>query len=734
MIRCRPCSDAPIERRCPVRDPLAPVIEGYDLSGIVNPYSFQCTPFYEEGDNGGTLMDGTTIHDILAAKIRLSWTLKALSAQQYADLSAALRSGSSPDTVDAYVFDPTNNIERLARFHITWPAFDFALNTGDFMAFAGSELVLEEANHLARFAFTPPQKTTYTRGETLNLAGLTVTQYDNDGNSTNITSQCDIRPANGTMLVSEGSIRITVALPGGLSDAYTFFIAITASEVLASDTWWTLYKNGFLDIYCTGDMPKGFFSSLSIFYDYRTQIKSVYIRDTVTSIRAYAFKECTNITSVMIPGSVVTIEKYAFSHCSSLKNLTISNGINSIGERAFEYCINLSPTVAIPQSVTSIGDYAFYYSYRITSITIPENVNSIGANPFADCSGLLRIDVANDNQSYVSENGVLFDISKTALISYPVARKDTAYTIPDSVVSVAKSAFRSSQKITSLRTPDGLTTLDEEAFYGCEKLTNLIIPDSVSTIKKDAFNLCGSNTFYGKLQFHLTLPESLTSLEDYALHGCGAISMTIPDGITSIGEKSLSCRCKCVIIPNSVVSVAKSAFESADVIRAVIGEGVTEISERMFYRCGSLENIVIPASVTSIGRFAFLYCDHLSDIYFKGTEEQWEAIDKASAGFPTKHAETGRPPTIHYNSNGETPVHTITYGTWDGSGRTQTVTLPEGIYTYPDHQNIFPPLSGKRFRYWLVPSRNPGSSGYSVCYPGYWYYLYRDISIIAEWS
>ncbi|MBR6884277.1 MAG: leucine-rich repeat protein, partial [Prevotella sp.] len=45
-----------------------------------------------------------------------------------------------------------------------------------------------------------------------------------------------------------------------------------------------------------------------------------------------------------------------------------------------------------------------------------------------------------------------------------------------------------------------------------------------------------------------------------------------------------------------------------------------------FYGCGKLESIEIPASVTSIGEEAFGGCSTLCDIWYHGTEAQWNAI------------------------------------------------------------------------------------------------------------
>ena len=126
-----------------MRDLMAPIINGYDCSGLVNAYSLKCEPFDREGRNGGTLRDGTEIKDILARKVRLSWAMNSISSAQYAALCAACNG----DPVSAYVFDPVQNTHRTADFHVTLPSFEFAFWPGNHnpMAYAGPTLTLEEA-------------------------------------------------------------------------------------------------------------------------------------------------------------------------------------------------------------------------------------------------------------------------------------------------------------------------------------------------------------------------------------------------------------------------------------------------------------------------------------------------------------------------------------------------------------------------------------------------------------
>ncbi|MBR2646726.1 MAG: leucine-rich repeat domain-containing protein [Clostridia bacterium] len=63
----------------------------------------------------------------------------------------------------------------------------------------------------------------------------------------------------------------------------------------------------------------------------------------------------------------------------------------------------------------------------------------------------------------------------------------------------------------------------------------------------------------------------------------------------------------------------------------VIGNSVTSIGDWSFSNCTSLTSVTIPDSVTSIGDYAFFGCTGLTSIEFKGTVEQWNAMEKGDA-------------------------------------------------------------------------------------------------------
>lgn len=87
--------------------------------------------------------------------------------------------------------------------------------------------------------------------------------------------------------------------------------------------------------------------------------------------------------------------------------------------------------------------------------------------------------------------------------------------------------------------------------------------------------------------------------------------MTIPEGVTTIGEYAFYC--------------------CTGLASVTIPEGVTTIGEFAFSNCTGLRSVTIPGSVTAIGSFAFMNCEKLATIHFTGTTEQWKAIEKGFA-------------------------------------------------------------------------------------------------------
>jgi hypothetical protein len=84
-----------------------------------------------------------------------------------------------------------------------------------------------------------------------------------------------------------------------------------------------------------------------------------------------------------------------------------------------------------------------------------------------------------------------------------------------------------------------------------------------------------------------------------------------------------------IVIPECITEIGRSAFINCDGLEnVVLNAKITEIATETFYGCDSLTTLTIPASVTKIGDSALANCGEALTVYFRGTEAQWEAIEK----------------------------------------------------------------------------------------------------------
>ncbi len=112
------------------------------------------------------------------------------------------------------------------------------------------------------------------------------------------------------------------------------------------------------------------------------------------------FTNDTDITSVTIPNTVTSIGDYAFWGCTSLESVAFGNSLSSIGARTFADCTSLV-NIAIPEGVTSIGASAFDNCYALLNVSLPTTVTFIDKYAFTDYFGLvLRL---NKNHTYAIE-------------------------------------------------------------------------------------------------------------------------------------------------------------------------------------------------------------------------------------------------------------------------------------------------------------------------------------------
>ena len=408
-----------------------------------------------------------------------------------------------------------------------------------------------------------------------------------------------------------------------------------------------------------------------------TSLTSIKIPDSVTSIREYAFRGCSSLTSITIGDSVTSIEEYVFYNCTSLtsvnylgdiaswckisfydyysnplyyaKNLylngtlvtdlVIPDSVTSIGSYAFYDCKSLT-SITIPNSVTSIGNSAFSGCKSLTSITIPNSVTSIGRSAFSGCSSLTSITLpfvgATLNGTSNIHFGYIFGASNSSdNYCVPTSLKEVIITGGN---SIGNSAFYNCYQLTSVTIPNSVTSIGRSAFRDC---TSLIIYCEASS-EPSGWNLdwnysncpvvwnCNNNdvatdgyiyTVIDGIRYALKSNKVTVAKQPRSIKEANIPASIVYKGqtylVTSIGDDAFyGCTSlTSITIPKRVTSIGEDAFRGcSSLISITIGDSVTSIGSSAFYNCSNLASITIPNSVTSIGSYAFYNCTSLTSI------------------------------------------------------------------------------------------------------------------------
>ena len=197
----------------------------------------------------------------------------------------------------------------------------------------------------------------------------------------------------------------------------------------------------------SGNFEKGAFEG--------SQIQSVTIPESVTSIGLDAFKDCTKLTQVTVSENIKIIQGGAFRNCVALKRMDLS------------------------QTKVQIIDYtAFYGCTALTEIKFSNNLTEIGRKAFAECTALLVLDFPD---SLIKVDGGAFD-NCTSLKVVTIPEKLELY-------SLTASSFSNVPALEKIIFKEGRKEIKGYAFFAVTSNPEIVIPESVETFSPYPFFL-----------------------------------------------------------------------------------------------------------------------------------------------------------------------------------------------------------------------------------------------------
>ena len=369
-----------------------------------------------------------------------------------------------------------------------------------------------------------------------------------------------------------------------------------------------------------------------------------------------AFEGKTEITGITIPDSVKAISDYAFYGCTGLTNLTIGSGVTSIGNYTFENCIGLvsinvdenntayksidgnlytkdgktllqyaigkeDTSFIIPDTVTSIGDWAFYNCTGLTNVVIPDSVTSIGGRAFEYCTGLTSVEMGNG-------------VTSIGASAFWECTQLTSIIIPDSVTSIGSDAFSGCTALTSVTIGSGVTSMGDYAFADCFRLVEVINKSSLEITVGSSEN--GDIAVYAKIVH--TGDTLIKNVDDYLFITLDEVNYLV----SYVGDDTE------LMLPEdyngeSYVINYLAFYRCTGLTSVTIPDGFTSIIDLAFAECTELTSVTIGNGIESVGEYAFYGCSSLTDVYYIGTEEEWNAIIIGGNNDPLTNA------TKHYN-------------------------------------------------------------------------------------
>jgi len=323
-------------------------------------------------------------------------------------------------------------------------------------------------------------------------------------------------------------------------------------------------------------------------YFYKKDYSALTTQSPVNLTYNYTFFEIKNTSwSVCSDGSIQPATYLTSSNIASFTptasteyNFRIASGVTSAQLKSFfENLCNsecntssakIKPTSTLDLSEVSLASLGMTFSYERLVIQPFEMVvlpASVSATQLTDSrlvwclSGSMDFSVPPTNTSLCSENGIVYNKSKTKLILYPGNKTGSSLpTLPNTLTTIGGNSFSCAQNLRTVNIPNTVTTIESGAFrHG--KITSVSIPTSISSIPMECFLGCENLAT-------VQLPNTLTTINSRAFQQCGISSININTGaLTTIDYNAFdrgfsSTTNVSLTVPSTVKLIGSNAFAS----------------------------------------------------------------------------------------------------------------------------------------------------------------------------
>ena len=346
-------------------------------------------------------------------------------------------------------------------------------------------------------------------------------------------------------------------------------------------------------------------------------IKKLEIPKKTKVIGDMAFYECPKLTQVTITGGDSIAEK-AFFGCTALTSIELGDSLRILGDQAFEGCTNIEGHIKFPKTLEFIGWKNFLGCRKITGIDLPDGLKFIGGSAFEGCTGITKLAIPA-RVEYIGTKAFYGCSSIKDNLVFPATLKQLRYEAFQNCIklqsidlgsatvleTIERGAFYNCKGIKGqVRIPDAVTTVEKEAFYCCDSINSLHIGASLEEIGEDAFL-----TFPWRNLTAITVSSRNPNYD--SRDNCNAIIET--------ATNKLYKGCMNTVIPESVTTIGKDAFISCGLYGTFnIPDAVTSIEDYAFFGCRTLDHIKLSEdnNLASIGMWAFRDCEDLKDVLY----------------------------------------------------------------------------------------------------------------------